>query len=112
MAQQSAYAFAPYSIVGTTQAAVGGAAGVTTVTLTGSVAGQLDAVRITNVGTASLFVGFASSSSTQTIGVTTGMPILSNSTSVFRVYGNNLVQLLTASTFTVTAYCTPGIGIN
>jgi hypothetical protein len=39
------------------------------------------------------------------------MPVLSNTDRVFRVYGNNLVQLITASTFTVTAYCTPGVGI-
>lgn len=101
----------PFQGVGATKSqTVGGAAGAVTVTLSPSTTGlPLDSVRITNAGTATLFVQFIASNNTVTVGVTNAQPILSNQSAVLATGGQPCVGLNASGTFTVTAFLTAGI---
>lgn len=98
--------------VGTPQSkSIGGAAGANTLTFSiGQTGLPITACRVTNLGTATLFVQFISSNNTVTVGVTNAQPVLSNQTQYFGTAGQPCVALNVASTFTVTAYITGGIG--
>ena len=89
---------------------VGGAAGAVTVTIGPSTTGlPLDSVRITNAGTAAVFVQFISTTNTTTVAVTNAQPVLASQSVILSTGGQPAIGLNASGTFTVTAYITAGI---
>jgi hypothetical protein len=70
----------------------------------------LESVRITNIGTAAIWVRPIASGNTVTVGITNSMPILSNTTALIATGGQPCLGYISNSTFTTTAYVTGGIG--
>lgn len=114
------FAFQPYGL--SQQITVGGAAPATvsfavvglgsiTATVAGSNRYQPNAVRLVNEGTASVFLQFAPTVATATVGVNTGMKMLANSVETFTIRGQPVLAAVCASTFTVTLTATVGEGL-
>lgn len=111
MAQNFAFLMYSPSAVAT----IGGAAGITTVSLGTSATGlPATAVRLWNNGTAAAFVLMGTGTTlTSTGGIPNGMPVpASVSPFVLRTGGQTTIQLGAASTFTTTIFATAGEGID
>lgn len=115
----SNFAFRPAGL--STAYTVGGANTVTTslfVVPVGQTATQSVALgnylpagcRISNIGTASLFINFAPTAAAASVSPVIGMQILPNTVETFTMTGPFLVMAC-ASTFTVTVGFTPGEGL-
>lgn len=61
----------------------------------------VNGVRITNVGTASVFVQFGAGSDTVTVGLGTGLEILANTVETFRLNGQSAMAYTSAGTTTL-----------
>lgn len=117
----SNFAFTPYGL--SSRVTVGGAAPATvsfavvnlgggTVSVGPTSRYQAPAVRIVNVGTASVFLQFGPApAATVTVGVNTGMEMLANSVEVFTIRGANFLAAACAGTTTVTLGLTLGEGL-
>lgn len=98
------------AIPGTTQPATVGST-ANTVTLGLSTTGlPLTSVRVTNVGTAAIWIRPIASGNTVTVGITNSMPLLSNETTILGTGGLPCIGYISNSTFTTTAFFTGGIG--
>lgn len=98
----------------TTAAAVGGAAGIATVTIGTAQTGlPATAIRIWNAGTSIAFIMIGNQTTLTTTGTAAnGMPMpVSVAPYVLRTGGVSTVQLGATSTFTTTIYVTGGEGI-
>ena len=116
----AAFAFQPY---GLSQAfTVGGAAPVTTslsVQGVGQAAAQAltggnfipKCVRISNDGTAAVFINFGATAAAVSTGVTIGMKVRNGTDVIVRPGGAPFLAMACASTFTVTLIVTPGEGL-
>lgn len=88
-----------------------GLGGVTS-SISGANRWKSSAMRILNVGTASVFLQFGGSpAATVTVGVNTGMELSSNAVDIFSIRGADFLAATCASTFTVTLCLTPGEGL-
>ena len=115
------YAFQPFGL--SRAVTVGGAAPVTiSLSVVGVV--QTDTlavtngfyipkcVRLSNEGTASVFVNFAETAAKISVSPTIGMRLLANTDVIFKHGGQNFVAFVCASTFTTTLSMTLGEGMH
>lgn len=69
------------------------------------------AVRISNDGSASVFINFGTTAGTVSVSTTNGMKIRNGADAVFMPGGQPFLAAVCASTFTVTLSVTPGEGM-